>query len=235
VPDHLVLFDVDGTLVDCAGAGRRSLERAFRRVFGLDGAAALTSRVRFEGKTDPAIVAEMARAAGVAGPDLGAQVAALQEAYLVALRDEMARPDPRRRTMPGIPALLDALGARGGVALGLVTGNIEAGARAKLEAFGLNPRFPAGGFGSDHADRTEIARIARERFERLAGGPIPPGRVTVVGDTEMDIACARANGFRAVAVESGWVSRERLTAAGPDALLETLEDTPRALAAVLAG
>lgn len=220
----LVLFDVDGTLVDVAGAGRRALEEAFRRTFGLADIADAAARVRFAGKSDPTIIAEIAREAGLPGTEVERRFPELQRAYLEALRDELRRPEPRRRVMPGVPALLEALAASPGVALGLITGNVEEGARAKLDAFDLNRFFPDGGFSSDHPDRSEIARIAHARLSRRAGRPFPPRRTFVVGDTEMDVLCARANGFVAIAVESGWVPRGALLASRPDAVFEDLTD-----------
>jgi phosphoglycolate phosphatase-like HAD superfamily hydrolase len=144
----------------------------------------------------------------------------------------MARPDPRRRLLPGVRGLLDALAARPDVHLGLVTGNVEAGARAKLAPFGLNAFFRTGGFGSDHADRREVARHAAERVALHAGISLEASRVVVVGDTELDVDCARANGFRAVAVLSGWSTEELLRQAGPDVLLPDLADLPATLAAL---
>jgi phosphoglycolate phosphatase len=223
-PKTLVLFDVDGTLVDTAGAGRRGLEASFRAVFGLDGVEEAAGRVRFGGKTDPAIIAEIAREVGLPPALVAGRYGALQAAYLEALAAELRRPDTARRVLPGVPALLDGLAARRDVVLGLVTGNIEAGARAKLRAFDLNRYFEDGGFSSDHPDRGEIARIAHERLSRRAGFRFPPEDVVVVGDTELDVACARANGFRAIAVESGWIPREVLEAARPHALFADLTD-----------
>jgi phosphoglycolate phosphatase-like HAD superfamily hydrolase len=144
----------------------------------------------------------------------------------------MAREDPRRRALPGIPELLERLAARDDLVLGLLTGNFEAGARLKLEPFGLNRFFPDGGFSSDSADRREIARIARDRAARRSGIAFAAHEVTVVGDTEHDVDCARANGFRAVAIESGWVAREELERAGPDALLDSFLDVDAVLDAL---
>lgn len=228
----LVLFDIDGTLIDTAGAGRRGLEESFRAVFGQDGVSEAASRVRFGGKSDPTIIAEIARESGIAPRLLEARYAELQAAYLEALARELARPDSRRRVMPGVPALLDGLARRPDVFLGLVTGNIEAGARAKLGAFDLNRYFADGGFSSDHPDRPEIARIAHERLSRRAGFRFPADRVIVVGDTELDVDCARANGFSAIAVESGWISREALEAAKPHALFSDLTDLDAVLSAM---
>jgi phosphoglycolate phosphatase len=220
----LVLFDIDGTLVDAAGAGRRGLEASFRKVFGLEDITEPASRVRFGGQSDPTIIAAIAREAGLPPAEIATRYVDLQRAYLDALRHELALPDPRRRVMPGVRPLLDALAARPDVFLGLITGNIEEGARAKLDAFGLNGYFVDGGFSSDHPERAEIARIAHERLSRRAGFRFPADRVMVVGDTELDVNCARANGFRAIAVESGWIPREDLEASAPDALFADLTD-----------
>jgi len=220
----LVLFDIDGTLVDAAGAGRRGLEASFRQVFGVEDITEPASRVRFGGQSDPAIIAAIAREVGVPAAEIESRYVDLQRAYLEALRRELAIPDPRRRVMPGVRPLLEALAARADVFLGLVTGNIEEGARAKLDAFGLNRYFADGGFSSDHPERAEIARIAHERLSRRAGFRFPAERVMVVGDTELDVRCARANGFCAIAVESGWIPRAELESAAPDALFTDLTD-----------
>ena len=220
----LILFDVDGTLVDTAGCGRRGIERAFREVFDAGDIVAASARVRFDGKTDPVIVAEIAREAGIPEDAVLARRADLDRAYLAALRDELARPDPRRRVLSGVKPLLDDLAARDDVHLGLLTGNTEAGARLKLDALGLGRYFEDGGFGSDDPDRAAIARIAREKMSRHARLEFEPGRTVVVGDTELDVACALANGFRAVAVASGWTPRERLETSGAHAVLPDLAD-----------
>ncbi len=230
----LILFDVDGTLIDTAGAGRRAMERAFVESFGTGSLASMAHRVPFAGRTDPSILRELAAAAGVPADRFDAEREGIVSRYLDHLRHEMQRPDPRRKMIPGVRILLDALADRRelGVRVGLLTGNFEIGARLKLEAFGLNAYFAGGGFSSDHADRREIARLARLRIEALERMTFPVERVAVVGDTEHDVDCARANGFRAVAVNSGWVSRDCLDAAAPDALLDDFTDLSGALAAL---
>jgi phosphoglycolate phosphatase len=228
----LVLFDIDGTLVDTAGAGRLGLEASFRAVFGLDDAAGPASRVRFGGKTDPMIIADIGREAGLPPREVEARYAELQSAYLDALRAELAIPDPRRRVLPGVKPLLELFSARADVFIGLVTGNVEEGARVKLDAFGLNRYFIDGGFSSDHPERSEIARIAHQKLSRRAGFRFPPDRVMVIGDTELDVECARANGFGSIAVATGATPRDQLSASNPDALLADLTDTAAVLAAM---
>jgi len=228
----LILFDIDGTLIDTAGAGRQAIERSFRSVFGIDDVSARSAAVPFAGRTDPVILADIARAAGVDEDSYQENRGELERSFLDELRVEMARSEPRRRILPGVLPLVRDLDSRDGVWLGLITGNLEIGARTKLEPFGLNRFFPDGGFSSDHPDRREIARIAHEKLAAHAGIAFPSNRVTVIGDTEHDIDCAKANRFRSVAVDSGWVARESLERAEPDHLLDDLTDRDRSLAAL---
>ena len=228
----LILFDVDGTLIDTAGAGRRAIESAFAEIFGLDGVARRAAKVPFAGMTDLTIFRTLAEAVGIDAGEQEARRERLHQAYYRALTDEMARRDPRRRVLPGVDALLAVLRPLRGVYLGLLTGNLERGARIKLEPFGLNRYFPGGGFGSDDAERREVARRAHRKLSRLFGIPFEPAQVVVVGDTEHDVRCARANGFRAVAVDSGWVPRDELERERPDALLSDLSDLDAAMGAL---
>jgi len=226
---RLILFDIDGTLVKVLGAGRRALGDAFTKVFERSDVIAHLDPEWFAGKTDLYIFRQVAMDAGITSWDYERRYADLEGAYLELLRRHVeAHPDAH--ALPGAEALLLALSARGanengGPALGLMTGNIEAGARVKLDPFGLNRFFPSGGFGSDALDRADIGRVARERYERRLGIPIEPGQVVVVGDTPADVAAARSCGFRVLAVASGWNDPETLRATSPDLLATDLNDT----------
>jgi len=219
----LILFDIDGTLIDAGGAGRRAMERAFAAVFEVPQLGD-TSTVRFAGMTDHDILDGLADVAAVDPQRVDARRERFVAAYLDELRGEMNKPDRRRREIPGATRLLQQLRAREGVFLGLVTGNMEQGARVKLEPYGLNGFFREGGFGSDHRDRTVLARLARQKVERAAGREFVTSNVTLVGDTDRDVTSARANGFRAVAVDSGWTGRDALRAAGAEAIFDDLSD-----------
>ena len=220
----LILFDIDGTILT-GGAGSRSLGIAFREVFHLDAdhLALAMKRVTFNGRTDPAIIIDVAREAGIPNTDFESNLERLYETYLRHL-DELSK-EPGPRLCPGFPKLLDRLESMDGIGLGLLTGNIEPGARIKLRAFDLNRYFPAGGFGSDSADRGIIAAMARQKFEVLLGHAIDPRKVLVIGDTVHDITCGRVNGFRTLGVGTGRVPLAAMSEVGADLVRADLADT----------
>jgi phosphoglycolate phosphatase len=220
-----MLFDIDGTLIKTDGAGRRAMERGFREVFRVDAVSDEVARVPFAGRTDPLIFRDVAAAMGISLDRFEAAWSHLKTVYVEALASEMDRPELAGQILPGVEPLLASLDTMENVHVGLLTGNIEAAARTKLAAFGLERYFSGGGFASDHPNRREIARLAHEKISRSTGITFGARQVVVIGDTEHDVDCARANGFVAVAVESGWSTREKLETAGPDLLLPDLSDT----------
>ena len=230
----LILFDIDGTLIDGRGVGRRALERAFADVFDLPGIPDVSGRVLFNGALDPDIHRDMAALLGLAPGMLAERRERLHESYLQHLR-ATAREGPGARVLPGVRELLEQLDARDDVVLGLLTGNVEAGARLKLEPHGLNRYFSAGGFGEDGPTRADVARAAVRRLAPRWGGAPEPGQVMVVGDSVRDVECGRANGYRTLAVQTGWTSREELSAAGPDHLLPDLAGTEPLIRLLIGG
>jgi phosphoglycolate phosphatase-like HAD superfamily hydrolase len=228
----IVLFDVDGTLVDTAGSGRYAFQSAFLEVFGIDAVMKADRRVRFAGMTDPLIIQALADAGGIDRADLESKNGSLLDSFYRHLEVETERLHGSSRVLPGVEPLLERLATIDHAYSGLITGNLETGARIKLEPFDLNRFFPTGGFGSDHAERSQVARIAAENMSRHHGIDVPADRVMVIGDTEHDITCAHANGFRAVAVQFDWVSKDRLLAANPDVYLPDLTDIPQVLEAL---
>lgn len=199
--------------------------------FGTDGNEAETD---FSGKTDPQIVYELLRGAGFDDERIEARIDDLFADYLDGLARELES-ETRHRLYPGVEELVDALADDPRVLVGLVTGNVERGARLKLGHFGLWDRFEVGAFGSDHRVRDELPPIAIERAESRTGVRFEGRRVIVIGDTPADVQCARAVGAVAVAVATGRPSREVLEASGPDILIDTLADWPGLLAALGVG
>lgn len=222
--ERLFLFDVDGTLVDTAGAGKNAIQEAFIEVHGIDAVAMATRTKRFAGMTDPMIFRALAREARISDDRFEESYRALIDCYIGCLKRIMDRDDPARKILPGVLPLLEHLENLADAYLGLLTGNLEEGARIKLEPFGLNRFFPEGGYGSDHADRGEIAAAARNKLSHRNGIRFEDRSVVVIGDTGHDVDCARRNGFRSIAVASGWVGRDTLRQARPDTLLSDLCD-----------
>jgi len=228
----LVLFDIDGTILHGGGAGRRAINRALVEVFGSTGPA----DHRFDGKTDPQIVRELMRHAGHVDDHIDDHMEALLAQYLVYLESELRDPEHGARVFPGVRALLDELHRHDDVMLGLLTGNLADGARAKLRAVDIDPGlFRVGAYGSDHEDRPELPAIAQRRAREQVGVDVPGGDVVVIGDTPADVTCGRGIGARAIAVATGHYSVEDLAAHDPDAVFSDLTDTASVMAVILAG
>jgi phosphoglycolate phosphatase len=212
----VLLFDIDGTLVRTGGAGKAAVERALVEHFGV---TELLDKVPYSGRTDPAILADVLRVHDL--PVTATNIREFAEAYLARLPACLAT--IRGDVCPGIPALLHLVRHR---PLGLLTGNAKRGAQLKLEHFELWHHFRFGGFGDHHTDRDDVARSAIAAvIEQI--GPIDPQHVWVIGDTPLDVSCARAIGARAVAVATGWTAIDELQATGADLVLESLDDLTR--------
>jgi phosphoglycolate phosphatase len=222
----LILFDIDGTLVLTGRAGLRALIAAARRLFGrADGVEA----VPVSGRTDRAIVRDVLMAFGI--DPTGAAIDELRSAYLAELQVEIKRPvaDPSL-VLPGVLALLDALAPHPHLHVALLTGNFVRGAEIKLGHFDLWSRFGFGAFGDEHLDRRDLVPVAAARA-RAAGIAIDdPSRVIVIGDTPLDVDCARAHGASALAVATGVFDRQALVDAGAHLSVETLADLGHDLA-----
>lgn len=227
----LVLFDIDGTILLTAGAGRRAIVAALAAEVPDTSAF---GRIRFDGKTDPQIVAEMLAAAGQPEPHESPRVRAVCDRYVGLLARELDLPTTRTTIMPGVPALLERLEAESGVVLGLLTGNLAEGAALKLRSGGIAPeRFRVGAYGSDAAHRPDLPPIAARRAERIFGC-VPHGdEVVIIGDTPADIACGAGIAARALGVATGAYSVADLAACGPHAVFEDLSRTDAVIEAIL--
>ena len=217
---RLVLFDIDGTLILTGGAGMRAFYRAFEQVFNLSMSREV---IRPDGKTDPLIAKEILEHFGQEARWTAQSREALFTAYLVCLELEMtrARMNNAIRILPGVQELLDCLRPRRDFALGLVTGNLEGGARIKLEKAGLDAYFQFGGYGSDSEDRTALIRKAIERGTDIVA-PDPVEAAYVIGDTPLDITHGHAAGASVIAVASARYSISDLRPYDPEFLVASL-------------
>ncbi|MDE3153588.1 MAG: HAD hydrolase-like protein [Acidobacteriota bacterium] len=224
----VILFDIDGTLVLTGGAGGRAMTRAFEELFAVPDAF---RGIPMPGRTDPLILADAAARAGV---DLAPEVHDRFKArYHEILRAEVPVGGPRYGVMPGVRPLLETLQQRDDVTLALLTGNYEAAARIKLEHFDLWRYFGFGAFGDEAADRNALVPLALERTRQRGRPQVTAADLLIVGDTPLDVACARAGGARVVAVATGSHGVEELAACAPDLVLADLSD-PTALLDLLA-
>lgn len=229
---RLVLWDIDGTLVKTMGAGRRAIDRAFLELYGW---AQATEGVRMDGRTDPWICEEVFRQRKLAPARFDEARRAVLARYVQLLEAELATPaeGPQFGPLPGITAALAALASHGDAKQGLLTGNIEPGAKRKLERFDLWRYFPVGAYGDDAPERPGLLPVALARAEERLGHRFAPGQAVVVGDTPRDIEVGRVHGARTIAVATGGAyGRAELAAHDPDHLFDDLSDTEALLAAI---
>ncbi len=227
--NHIILFDVDQTLLHSGGAGSLAMRRAFHQLYGIEDGF---RRVEFSGRTDWGILRDAMQQHGLGGSaeDFREEMGRFQETYYRLLEPAL-REVESGRVMPGVGELLEALAGREGVRMGLGTGNFRQAAFLKLRHFGLDGYLTEGGFGDDAEDRGELIGIA---IERMGGGEWVDSRsIWVIGDTPLDVAAAQANGARSLGVATGRDSVDELRAAGADVALADLSETQAVLAALL--
>jgi phosphoglycolate phosphatase-like HAD superfamily hydrolase len=227
---RLVLFDIDETMVSSHGAGRRALEKAMtevlKRPISCEGHS-------LSGKTDPQICFEVLSAHGVERDAVERLLPDIFEVYLPALVVEVDR-SAEFKIHAGVVDLLERLQAHDEAYLGLLTGNIEPGARVKLGKFQLNDYFSFGAFGSDAHNRMDLPAVAHRRAQDIFKCSFAPEELVIIGDARNDVLCAQGYGAKAVAVCTGKTTKETLAELKPDHLFDSLEDTCRVLDAIFA-
>ncbi len=215
---NLILFDVDGTLLRCGKQVGFLFVEALKETFGdfdrLEG-------YQFAGKTDSRIVIDMVRATGRDEEEILLELPSMRRLYLDKLERGLRR--DRMRLLPGVHGLLQRLSARDDVLIGLLTGNWRGGAMIKLGRFDLNRYFAFGAFGDDAVERRDLAPVALARAAEVSGAPFEPRQTMIVGDTELDVDCARSAGAWSMTVTTGFTDAERLEAAGADWVFPNLE------------
>lgn len=209
---HVLLFDIDGTLINTGGSGLESLRLAFSDVFGSPPPAHIPTC----GRTDRGIARDLFRARQV--EDSQENWDRFRDAYLRHLRQQL--PQRPGQVLPGVTDLLGRLAGRPDVALGLLTGNVAEGARLKLQHYGLDQHFAFGGYGERFPERNAVAEEALSAARRALNGAVCLNRTWVIGDTTLDIQCARHIGAKAVAVATGLPEKAELARAQPDVLLD---------------
>ena len=214
---RLILFDIDGTLLECGPQVRPILAEILTGVFGTAGNV---ETYDFAGRTDPGIVLDLLTEAGIPEEEILARLPEARRRYVERLERSLDR--ERMRLLPGVLEVLEDLSRREDVALGLLTGNWEPGARTKLSRFDLNRFFDFGAFGCDGVNRSDLPPVALDRAERRLGRRFRPEETLIVGDTLHDVACARAHGIPVLAVATGRTPAETLRDGGADRVVADL-------------
>jgi phosphoglycolate phosphatase-like HAD superfamily hydrolase len=226
---RLALFDIDCTLIDAHGAGGRAIFAAIEEVYGVAGTL---DGYSFHGRTDPAIVRDLATRWGVAPDRTEDGVGRCVRRYVDLLRDEVA--EGHIEVLPGVRELVTALAADRHVVLGLLTGNVAEGAAVKLATTGIDGLFKIGAYGSDSAWRPDLPAVAVRRAEEVTGRRFAGKEIAVIGDTPADIDCGAALGVKALAVATGTHTVEDLARHAPDYVFADLSDWRVAYEAILA-
>ena len=228
---HLLLFDIDGTLLNTEGAGMLAFASTFEHLYPERVAACGgVPDIDFSGSTDSGIVMGIFTKLGI--EDSSAERECFYATYLDFLRLNLGEPGARGSLLDGVSELLGKLQGNdhdGRVLPGLLTGNIAAGATMKTDYYGISGHFHFGAYGDDHHDRNQLGPVAVQRASVFLGQDLASAPVTVIGDTVKDIRCARAFGARVVAVASGGIPAHELAAHEPDILLESLGDVEAVL------
>ena len=220
----ILLFDIDGTLIDSGGAGKLAMESALLAEFGV---TVGDRPIPYAGRTDAAIISDLLQA-----HELEVTPKNIQR-FLVAYLEHLPVCLTQRQgqALPGVRPLLEALQGRSDVLLALLTGNVEAGATNKLRHFDLQHYFECGGFADNLVERNDVARAARKRAEQHLGREIDETvTLWVIGDTPHDVTCGRSIGARVLAVATGSHSVAQLQSAEPDHVVSDLTDTEQLLA-----
>lgn len=224
----LLLFDLDGTVVRSTH-GAAPFNVIMQEMFGIDTSA---TGLRFDGKTDPLIIAELLEHAGVGDACEAAMLRDFEIRLAARLSEALERGTTRVEAIPGVRLTLERLAADPDFALATLTGNFERSARVKLAAAGLAEFFAVGAFGSDAARRAALPEVARERFRRHTGVDVPIGDCVIVGDTPLDHGAADENGMPCVLIATGRTPLADLEACRPAAVFTDWSD-PGAIHAAL--
>lgn len=226
----LILWDIDGTLINGSHAATAAFNQALRDVYEL---GTEPVRIDYGGKTDNQIVVEVLAMHNIQEAQALDSLLRFHEHYISLVKDRFAMLQEGIRVLPGVRAVIEALHTAGAIQ-SLLTGNLRATAEMKLRAVDLADHFDleCGAYGSDHRNRNELVPIARAKVEARYGAL---HQIVVIGDTPRDIACGRAGHARTVAVATGTWSLAQLAEHNPDALLQNLSELPVVLAALLGG
>jgi phosphoglycolate phosphatase len=208
---HFLLFDIDGTLIRSAGAGKRAMERSFETVYGIQNGL---RDIQMMGRTDPSILDEAIQLFHL--DESQSKKDRFRDLYFKLLAEEIDIDRPGKKICAGVYSLLKRLEQRKDTLIGLLTGNWRRSGLIKLRHFGIDTFFKTGAFADDSPIRNDLPNIAITRAEKLIGKSVSKEHVFIIGDTPLDIQCARPSGVKTVAVATGVHTMDQLTDEQPD-------------------
>ncbi len=227
---RLVLFDIDETMISSDGAGRRAIQRVLHQLYAVE---AHHTNIVMSGKTDPQILHEILTSSKMSADEIPQAIEKALDLYLDQLEEEILSAKSYI-VHAGVYELIEAIANHSEMYLGLLTGNVERGARMKLEQFGLNKHFSVGAYGSDSANRLELPAIASQRAEEQFKIRFHPEDLVIIGDSVNDVYCAKGFGAKCIAVNTGKTSWDELEATQPQYLFKSLAKTKEVIEAILA-
>lgn len=223
---YAVLFDIDGTLIVTGGSGHGAFAKTFAEDFGVE---KIARDVPFSGRSDRAITLDLMQHAGIDTTEENWQK--FKAGYLRRLPGTLEELDGC--VLPGVTELLDRLAKIPDVVIGLLTGNMQEGARAKLTHYGLWDRFTFGGYGDTATNRNDIAAAAVVEARRHIGDQ-PLCGTMVIGDTVHDVTCGKSVSAFTVAVPTGHATVDELQVSEPHLLLNDLTEAEPLVQAITA-
>jgi len=213
--DILLIWDIDGTLINCKGVGRKAMNEAFFNMYGIESGF---DAVSMAGRLDELIVKEAMSIHGVNNPNMNE----FYEAYAAALHSTMVLHQPH--VLDGVKSILEETMRSGKVLNTVGTGNCEIGAQLKLEFTGLKEYIRFGSYGSDHDERWALVQDVIRQAEDKEGLRFEKDRIFVIGDTPRDIVAGQKNNVKTIAVETGGYNRDELRTYEPDFILPSLSN-----------
>ncbi len=225
----LILFDIDGTLIYPGNGAKNALKKTIYKNFGINPKVTYNNTA---GKTDRWIMRDILKEAGIDQKIIKDKMEDITADYLIFIKEEYNK-DNDAKVYPGVHELLEKLNEMENIYLGLLTGNIEQGARVKLAPFDLNKYFMFGAFGSDGIYREELVDIALKKAEKLYGISFFGKNIIIIGDTVNDVTCGRKVGAKSIAIARHPEFIEKIKEAEPDFLFNGFEDTSKLIEAIL--
>ena len=215
----VILFDIDGTLLKCNGAGKESLIQATKEIFNISGSMV---EINFQGKTDLWILSQSLLNHGVTKKEIENNLQNLKNKYFSYLKINLKKSNPV--LLEGVNDLLEILHNHEQIHLGLLTGNFKESAYIKTGHFNIDHYFQTGAFGDDNENRNNLPAVAKKRFENSINETLSFNDLYIIGDTIFDIECAKNANAKSVAVCTGWTAKDELQAENPDLLIENFSN-----------